>query len=153
MEALQDERDAEDLAGTSIKASGCPNACGQHWIATIGLQGAALKSADGRRMPAYQLMLGGSTGAAGTRVGRPVARIPARRVPEAVRRLITLYRAERQVGEDFPRFTARVEVERVRQLLADLQTPTPSDEAEPLFIDFGDTQEFRIETGEGECAS
>ncbi|MCS6863330.1 MAG: hypothetical protein NZT92_23735, partial [Abditibacteriales bacterium] len=152
MDALADEAYAPDLQGATIKASGCPNACAQHWIATIGLHGAALKGADGKQIPAYQLLLGGTIGHGETRLGKPILRLPARRVPEAVHRLIALYRSERQSDEDFPTFAARVDVARVKELLADLQTPTPADEAEPLFIDFGDTQEFKVETGEGECA-
>jgi sulfite reductase (ferredoxin) len=151
MDALQHEAHAEDLKGVTIKASGCPNACGQHWIATIGLHGAAMKAAGGKQIPAYQLMLGGAIGQGETRLGKPIARVPARRVPEAVRRLIALYRSEKQADEDFPTFAARVDVQRVRGLVADLQTPIPTD-AEPLFVDFGDAQDFKVETGEGECA-
>ncbi len=152
MDSLADEADADDLQGVTIKASGCPNACGQHWIATIGLHGAALKGAGGKQIPAYQLLLGGAIGHGETRLGKPIIRVPARRVPEAVNRLIALYRSEKQGEEDFPTFVARVDVPRVKALLADLQTLTPADEAEPLFVDFGDTQEFKVETGEGECA-
>ncbi|MDP6666888.1 MAG: nitrite/sulfite reductase, partial [Dehalococcoidia bacterium] len=63
-----------------IKASGCPNSCGQHHIASIGFHGAVMKGPGGQ-IPAYELFLGGrSTESGGTRVGERVkARIPARR--------------------------------------------------------------------------
>ena len=47
-----------------INASGCPNSCGQHWIADIGFYGNARKievpEGGKREVPHYQMMLGGS---------------------------------------------------------------------------------------------
>ena len=42
----------------TIKASGCPNACGHHWIADFGFYGNARKI-DGKEIPYYQMLLGG----------------------------------------------------------------------------------------------
>ena len=42
----------------SIKISGCPNSCGQHWIGDIGFYGNARKI-DGKEVPFYQMLLGG----------------------------------------------------------------------------------------------
>lgn len=47
-----------DLAGSTIKISGCPNSCGQHGIATIGFYGGGSKS-GGRMYPVYQMSVGG----------------------------------------------------------------------------------------------
>src|SRR5262245_49006159 len=79
------ERELPDLADASdlrIKISGCPNSCGQHHIAAIGLYGGARKF-NGEQAPTYQLLLGGRLGGAGSRYARPVARIPARGVAPA----------------------------------------------------------------------
>src|SRR5205807_6135187 len=37
-----------------IKISGCPNGCGQHYVAGIGLQG-SVRKVDGRAVPQYHL--------------------------------------------------------------------------------------------------
>ncbi|MFV1859454.1 MAG: nitrite/sulfite reductase [Anaerolineales bacterium] len=107
-----EERDdlalAEDLRGVSIKISGCPNSCGHHHIATIGLHG-AVRRVEGRQVPYYQLMLGGEAGDGEVTFGRPVMRIPARRVPEAIFRLVALFRAEREEGESFASWIKRKE--------------------------------------------
>ena len=42
----------------SIKISGCPNSCGQHWIGDIGFYGNARKI-DGKEVPYYLMLLGG----------------------------------------------------------------------------------------------
>src|SRR4051812_34401198 len=47
--ALADRRDT-----LSIKISGCPNGCGQHYVAGIGLQG-SVRKIEGRAVPQYHL--------------------------------------------------------------------------------------------------
>ena len=42
----------------TIKASGCPNSCGHHWIADFGFYGNARKI-NGKEIPYYQMLLGG----------------------------------------------------------------------------------------------
>ena len=62
----------------TIKASGCPNACGHHWIADFGFYGNARKI-DGREIPYYQMLLGGGYDDQGImRFGLAVQSIPAR---------------------------------------------------------------------------
>lgn len=104
---------AGDLKDVTIKISGCPNSCSHHHIAAIGLCGAA-RRVDGRQVPHYQLLLGGEVGDGQVSFGRPVMRIPARRVPEAIFRLVELYRAERADGESFLDWIRRKEVENER---------------------------------------
>ncbi|MBK8697874.1 MAG: nitrite/sulfite reductase [Deltaproteobacteria bacterium] len=84
-------------AATVIKVSGCPNSCGQHHIADIGWHGAARKVGD-RTAPVYQLHLGGGFDENGARFGRQIVKIPARRVAEAVARLVQLYADEKAEG-------------------------------------------------------
>ena len=49
------------------------------------------------------------------------AKLPARRVPEAVERLVALYAAERDAGETAASFFRRVDVGVVKAALADLE--------------------------------
>jgi sulfite reductase (NADPH) hemoprotein beta-component len=84
----------------NIKISGCPNSCGQHHIAGVGFQGGA-KKVGGRLVPLYNLLVGGEITGDGAAFGRVVAKIPARRAPQALERLIDLYAAER-TGDETP---------------------------------------------------
>ncbi len=136
---------------TVIKVSGCPNSCGQHHIADLGWHGAVRKVGD-RSAPVYQLHLGGGFDAQGARFGRQVIKVPARRVDEAVARLLTLYAKERRDGEAPADFFARATNESVSALLADLahldeQTP------DEVFLDLGETRDFKVSIGAGECAA
>ncbi|MDR1988796.1 MAG: nitrite/sulfite reductase, partial [Acidobacteriaceae bacterium] len=94
--------------GARIKISGCPNGCGQHHIATIGFQG-SVRKVNGRAVPQYFVMVGGGTTTAGASFGRTVAKIPARRIPDALERLIALYQRERTEGESAPAFFQRLD--------------------------------------------
>src|SRR5207302_5979558 len=132
-----------------IKISGCPNGCGQHYVAGIGLQG-SVRKVDGRAVPQYHLYVGGELGAEQARFGRLAAKVPARKVPEAVRRLADLAAREASPGESPAQFLARAAPERISALLADLEpleNPSPAD-----FVDLGEEKSFEVQTSEGECA-
>ncbi len=137
--------------GLQINISGCPNGCGQHHVAGIGLQGSA-RRLGASLAPQYFVMLGGSASGV-ARFGRLAAKVPARRVAAALERLIALYREERQGEETAEDFFARVELPRVKALLADLETLRTED-AEPAdLVDLGDDTPMRLVTGPGECSA
>ncbi len=140
------------VPGLHIKISGCPNGCGQHYVAGIGLQG-SVRKLDGRAVPQYHLYLGGGFGAEAATFGRLAAKLPARRVPEAVKRLIALYTAEKAPGEAPEVFLARLAPARVSALLADLEALTSADATESDFVDLDEEKQFQVQLSEGECAS
>ncbi len=149
------ERDLPDLAdepGVRIKISGCPNACGQHHIAGIGLFGGARKY-HGEQAPAYQLLLGARLRGADSRYALPAARIPARQVPAAVRALLETYRRERASGEAFDAFLDRLGVQRLAAVVAPWTELPPPAAAPEQYLDWGADQGFKVETGPGECAA
>jgi sulfite reductase beta subunit-like hemoprotein len=135
-----------------IKISGCPNGCGQHHVATIGFQGSIRKIGD-RVVPQYFMMLGGGAGPDGASFARLTAKIPARRVPDAVDRMIRLYEEERTPGETAPAFFNRIEPARARAAVADLERMTADDALPSDFVDPGEDQAFRPEVFDGECSA
>lgn len=137
------------LEQTTIKISGCPNSCGQHHVADIGWHGAA-KTVGGTTYPMYQLHLGGGIDPEGARFGRQVVKVVARRVPDAVAALLSLYDAE-HVGDESPgAFYKRVDPKRVVAALGDLVADAPQGpEAHDVGLDRG----FEVAIGVGECAA
>jgi sulfite reductase (ferredoxin) len=88
-----------------INITGCPNSCGQHWIADIGIEGKKLK-VDGHLVDAYYFCVGGAVGKHQA-VARPIGyRVAASEVPEAVERLLRAYLGERRAGQTFREFCA-----------------------------------------------
>jgi len=90
-----------------INVTGCPNSCGQHAIAEIGLQGVTMK-VDGESVDGFDFFLGGGLGdQAG--FGRRVAyRAPANKVADAMERLFTAYLSGRGAEERFQHWANRV---------------------------------------------
>ena len=140
---------AKDL---EIKISGCPNSCGQHHIAGIGFHG-GLKKVGARPAPVYQLHLGGIIREGSAVFGRELGKIPARRVPDAVLRLVALFETERTPNEKANEFFARVEADKVKALLADITAMEDGSMTESDYSDLGEQAPFRAEVGEGECAA
>jgi sulfite reductase beta subunit-like hemoprotein len=134
-----------------VHVSGCPNGCSQHHIAGIGLQGSARKL-GGRAVPQYFVTVGGGLSNDGARFGTLVGKIPARRVPEAVERLVRLAIEERRAGERPSDTLARVP-DRARAALEALQELRAEDARSEDFVEPGTTEEFRPETQSGECAA
>ncbi|MGC3999347.1 MAG: nitrite/sulfite reductase [Anaeromyxobacter sp.] len=131
-----------------VNVSGCPNGCGQHHVSAIGLQGSARK-VDGRPAPQYFVLVGGGDAGDGKAAfGRIAAKVPARRAPEAVARLLGLYQRERAAGEDASRFFRRLPADQVKALLRDLEPLDPAAVDPQDFVDLGDDQPFVV-TSEG----
>lgn len=135
----------------SIKVSGCPNSCGQHWISDFGFYGNARKI-DGKEVPYYQMLLGGGTDAEGIlRFGFAVQSIPARLAPVAVERVLDHYQRDRREEESFRDYVVRNKIEFFRGMLADLAKPASLDP--DAYKDWGDEMAFSLQLGRGECAS
>ncbi len=151
-DSFGDGRDRRTAADVKIKISGCPNGCGQHHVAGIGFQGSIRKVGD-RAVPQYFVMLGGGAGPEGASFGRLTAKIPARRVPEAIRRLVQLYEKERTPRESATAFFARVDQTQARTVLADLEPLTIADARDEDFIDPGEDRAFVPDIQDGECSA
>lgn len=134
-----------------VHLSGCPNGCSQHHVAAVGLQGAARKLGT-RAVPQYLMLLGGFFTQTGAVFGRPAARIPARRAPEAVAALARLYLEQRREGEAAGPFFARA-FDHARALLEPFARLGIEDATREDFIEPGAREEFRPTTLEGECAA
>jgi sulfite reductase (NADPH) hemoprotein beta-component len=138
--------------GARIKISGCPNGCGQHHIATIGFQG-SVRRLGARALPQYFVMVGGGAIEGGASFARLAAKVPARRIPDAVERLIDLYERDREPGETAPAFFARVDLTAVKLALLDLERLSETEAVAEDFIDLGEAQEFAPEVMDGECSA
>ena len=136
-----------------VKMSGCPNGCGQHHIANIGFYGASIKVGD-HSIPAYIPHVGGAYEGGDVRYGQRLkARLPAKRVPEAVERWVRFYESERLEDEEFNAFVDRVGPKEFEAQVKDLTMPIEfSLENMNYFVDWTKNAPFEVIRGEGECA-
>ena len=100
-----------------INITGCPNSCGQHWIADLGIEGKKVKQ-GGALVDAYYFCVGGAVGRHQA-VARPIGlRLPATDVAPAIERLLRTFLADRLPAENFRQFAARHTDDELRALLA-----------------------------------
>ena len=112
-----EERVPEFDQPLKLNVTGCPNACGQHWIADIGLEGKKIKHGDAL-VDAYYFCLGGAVGEH-ARISRQVGyRCTAGDVPEAIERLLKTYLATRDTNENLRAYFARHSDDELRSQLA-----------------------------------
>jgi len=110
-----------------LHVTGCPNGCGQHWVADIGLEGKKVK-AEGGMVDAFYFCLGGAVGSQAS-IARPVGyRAPATEVPAAIERLLLHYNAGRTEGESLRGWFGRHSNDELRaQLAGEVQAPVERD--------------------------
>ena len=157
--ALGEKLDNMDLSDSlvsqiHIKASGCPNSCGQHHVANIGFHGAVMKGGGGQ-VPAYELFLGGASTDGPVRVGYRIrSRIPAKRAPEALEMVIDHYKSQRELGESFNEFMDRVGTQPFEDMFGVWKKEIGPLDREHIetYMDWGKTALYKLERGEGECA-
>ena len=135
-----------------IKTSGCFNSCGQHHVADLGFLGVS-RQVGGRRVPHFQLVVGGQWTHNGGSYGLAIGAVPSKRVPEVVKRLTDRFGKEGLEGETFAAFATRIGKKTIRALVEEMQK-LPSYEQEPgNYSDWGDPREYTIsDMAEGECA-
>ena len=151
--SLRAMRRIEAAGPIKIKISGCPNGCAQHSITNIGFYSAALTHND-RTVPAQFVTVGGLAQGAIAQFGSLLGKFPAKSCVKVTQGLLTLFEAEKNPGEDFNGFVARIGVERLKEVLKPFQE-VPSFEDDPTFYeDYGHAHmPFAVRKGvKGECA-
>jgi sulfite reductase beta subunit-like hemoprotein len=157
-EAVQERIEAMNITDEltrrlNIKISGCPNGCGQHHVASIGFTGASIKVGE-HTIPAYIPLVGGVFEGGDVEFGtRLKLRLPSKRVPEAIERWIKQYEADREDGEEWNEYLARIGTAELEAQVKDLSMPVDFGlETMNTFIDWKRDVPFEVVRGEGECA-
>ena len=133
-----------------IKISGCMNACGQHNMANIGFQGMSVRTPDKLVAPALQVLLGGGNLGDGNGLfADKVVKVPSKRGPEALRRILNDIEANAN-GRSFVEYYKATGERYFYDLLNDLQDVTNLTQDD--FIDWGNEEVYEKEIGIGECA-
>ncbi len=143
---------SKELDHFSIKASGCPNSCGQHHIASMGFHGGA-KKLNGVLTPHYEILLGGRISEDQAIFGTSVIKIPAKNAPAAMKLTLEDFKAGKQNEEQFGEYFDRKGKAHFRDLLTPLKDLPELEKSPESYIDYGSTEKFSLEDrGQGECA-
>ncbi len=141
----------DEFGDLRIHISGCPNACGRHPIADVGLFGAA-RRVHGWLVPHYVLQLGGKVAEGQTRLAEGQWAIPAKSVPSLVADLLRTFRG----SCEFPDFAGFLEAlgDRIAGL-ASQHAEVPDFHADKSYYsDWGADEMFSLAgRGPGECGA
>ncbi len=132
-----------------VKISGCMNSCGQHGMASIGFHGSSLK-AKGQIVPALQVLIGGGIlGSGQGKIADKVIKVPSKRAPEVIRKILADYK-QNSAGESFLNYSTQKGGRYYYELLKPLASLEEIGDDE--FIDWGQEIKFSTAIGVGECA-
>lgn len=140
-----------DLKDIQIKISGCPNSCGQHHLADIGFYGGS-KAYGEHQVPTYTMLLGGHLELEKSAYGKQFLRVPAKKVPAVVGKLLDLYKSQKKENEKFREFVNRAGYDALRKELEPVTLLPETPESE-FYSDWGTGEEFKLQVGKGECAA
>jgi len=142
-----------EVGGVRVNISGCTNSCGQHHIADIGFVGIE-RRAHGRAAPGYHMLLGGRVANMEIAFGEKSVKLPAKRVSDAVVRVVEQFAGERDAGETFSDWLTRVGgAKEVSRTLVDLDNFPSPEEAPEFYVDYDETGPYVAEVGDSECAT
>ncbi|MHB9008733.1 MAG: sulfurtransferase TusA family protein [Limisphaerales bacterium] len=144
--------DPDAFGPLQINISGCPNACGRHPVADIGLHGAA-RRVDGRLVPHYVPQFGGHVEEGKTQLAAGRHAIPAHSVPAFLVELLSAFEHSGQ-KPDFQAFLRDSGAGVIEQLAAKYK-PVPSfAEDKNFYFDWGAEETFSLAgRGPGECGA
>ena len=152
-----DGLDLDALGPLAIRISGCPNSCGRHPVADIGLHGAA-RRIGGELIPHYVVQLGGRVGEGLARLAQGATAIPARNVPVFLTELLREF-ARSPHCPDFHAFLDAGGRRTAQQLLARFAKPRRADGdacacCSGAEYDWGSSSPFSLAgRGPGECSA
>jgi len=115
----KDEEFWKAVGPVRINMNGCPNSCGHHWIADVGLRGCRLKLQEGGSEEGFTVHVGGALDGTGS-IGQPVCKVSAHDLPDTLRCLFQLYLDERNDKEIFEEYVKRVKPELIKEKLEKL---------------------------------
>jgi sulfite reductase (ferredoxin) len=99
-----------------LHVTGCPNSCGQHWIADVGLEGKKIKQ-DGKLVDAWLFALGGALGQHAGLARTINYRCTSGEVPNALERLLRSYLSTRDGSQNLRAWFAGKSNEELRGIL------------------------------------
>ncbi len=129
---------SDNSSKTNIRISGCPNSCGHHYIAEIGLQGKA-KRVNGKLMPCYDVLMGAKTAEGDAHLGKKTGTVPAKKIPELLTEAF-------EAGE--------IKKEKLKQLIDQHSDFSATQFPDDYYCDFDSNEPFSLAgRGPGECGA
>ncbi|MFB0556014.1 MAG: sulfurtransferase TusA family protein [Phycisphaerae bacterium] len=137
-DAISDKFSQANLSETTIRISGCPNSCGHHYIADLGLQGRA-KRVNGKLMPCYDVFVGAKTIEGDAHLAERIGTVPAKKIPELLAKAFE---------------AGKIKKEKLKNLVEQYSDFSSVQFPDDYYYDFGSNKPFSLAgRGTGECGA
>ncbi|MCP4751414.1 MAG: sulfite reductase subunit beta (hemoprotein) [Proteobacteria bacterium] len=138
----------------AINISGCPNACGQHFVGDLGFFGRIARK-NGRVYPAYWVLGGARASGADPRFADKAGWIPARKLPVVIQEILEAYRLKKNRFSSFAEYFDQGGQEEMAAICERSNGDVPSaEENGSYYFDWGATSTFSTtRMGHGECSA
>jgi sulfite reductase (ferredoxin) len=144
--------DLDSLGDFSLHISGCPNCCGRHPIANLGLSGAARRVGE-NLVPYYAVQLGGRLGQGRSRLGTNLGAVPAKNAPAFARELLSAWKNSAHAA-DFHEFVDDDGVKVATEILGRHQRVPSIASHREFYCDWDANTLFSLAgRGQGECSA
>jgi sulfite reductase (ferredoxin) len=143
----------DKLDDVRLRISGCPNSCGHHIIADIGLFG-AVRRKDNHVLPVYNLVAGGAIAEGKSRLAEGISSLPAKSIPKCLREFFCFVNETRASEEQFSDYLDRLGKEKLKEI-ANRCSAIPLYEEHPEYYkDWHSDEPFSlVKRVEGECSA
>lgn len=102
----------------TVHLTGCNHSCAQHYIGDIGMMGVTVKLESGEKVEGYNIVLGGGCDDDQFVAKEAFKAIPFSDIPPLIEQLLLTYLANRKGTESFAHFTRRLDIEELKELMA-----------------------------------
>jgi len=152
-ELLRSGLDLDAIPEFQLSLSGCPNSCGQHPLADLGLFGNGGRH-QGALYPAYAVTAGARTVGEEARFGLSFGRVPAKALPRLVVEVLQGWLIHQGAHASFADYIDGEGAEAVRAAVARHAEVPSSEQAPGFYQDWGADEPFSlVGRSEGECAA
>ncbi len=151
---LQKGIDLEGIPDFKIHVSGCPNTCGRHWSADLGMFGRVGRK-DKVSYPAYNVVAGAKIGEGEAEFASKICEIAAKFAPDFLTRVVELWLGKKASYPHFKAWLVEGGAEEIATIAASYTDKVPSfAENEDFYYDWGAQNQFSILHGQqAECSA
>ncbi|MDA3916530.1 MAG: sulfurtransferase TusA family protein [Deltaproteobacteria bacterium] len=137
-----------------INISGCPNSCGQHHIADIGIYGRIARN-NGKALPGYWITAGADRNPDTRAFTEKCGWVPARNLPEAITHILNHYILVKDQYPTFKAYFKSIGKSEIRTICKRFSSLVPYFENDKSFyFDWGAKSQFTTTfMGHGECSA
>ena len=146
--------DIDSIPDFKIHVSGCPNTCGRHWSADLGMFGRVGRK-EKVSYPAYNVVAGAEIGDGKSDFAYKICEVAAKFAPDFLTKVVALWLTKNDQFENFASWLQEGGKEEIAEIAKSYAEMVPTiQENEDFYTDWGAKNQFSILHGQqAECSA